>query len=89
MQEFYLTQFLDVFDANNKWRVATVLKIQEDSLLVSFDGWSGKWNETHPKNSSKIAPFRKFTSGYTGQAKKAVRSGSESDTLEGIEKVLR
>lgn len=87
MQDYYLTQFLDVFDANNKWRVATILKIQEESLLLSFDGWSGKWNETHPKNSSKVATFRKFTSGYTGPAKKAVRGGSESETLESMEKV--
>ncbi len=87
MQDYFLSQFVDAFDTSNKWRVATIIKLQSDSISLSFDGWNAKWDETYPRNSSKIAPFRKFTMGYTGPPKKAIRTMNEAKIVEEIEKV--
>jgi hypothetical protein len=61
--------YLDAKDTVNKWCVAIVKNIEKDeeTLLIGFDGWSSKYDVFVKRNSSKIAPFRLNTLGYTGQ----------------------
>jgi len=67
--------YLDAKDTVNKWCVAVVKNInyEEKAILISFDGWSAKFDLLVKRTSSKIAPFRTHTVGYTGQVKQAYR----------------
>jgi hypothetical protein len=46
---------------------------QNDKIKIHFDGWSEKYDEWVKRSSTKIAPFRRFTTGYTGNKKVAIR----------------
>ena len=41
--------------------------------MIHFEGWESKYDEDIPSNSDRIAPFRNFSLGYTGNPNKAVR----------------
>jgi len=66
--------WVDAKDSNGIWRLGRVKKnLEDDSLLVSFDGWSEKYNQIFPLNSTDVAPLRMHTRGYTGQLKITLR----------------
>jgi ubiquitin carboxyl-terminal hydrolase 9/24 len=65
--------FVDAKDTSGGWLVAKVIETMPELVSVRYDGWSEKWNAVLPISSSKLAPFRKHTKNYTGQAKQAIR----------------
>jgi len=67
--------YLDAKDHINNWCVAIVKNInhEEKTIRIGFEGWSSKYDIELKRNSSKIAPFRTHTFGYTGQQKTAYR----------------
>lgn len=71
--DFKIGSFIDAKDSVNNWCVATITEINDNKVTVSFDGWSSKWKDTHLMRGPKIAPFRRYSYGYTGQAKAAIR----------------
>jgi len=70
-----LDVYIDAKDSVNNWCVAKIIDhdIQNHKLQLHFDGWSTKYDETVRIGSSRIAAFRKYTQGYTGQSKMALR----------------
>lgn len=70
-----LNKFVDAKDSMNDWCVSQVTEINLEArtVTVNMDGWGTKWNTTYPIKSSKIAPFRKNSKGYTGPKRKAFR----------------
>eukprot|EP00357_Protocruzia_adherens_P035177 CAMPEP_0115012418 /NCGR_PEP_ID=MMETSP0216-20121206/24723_1 /TAXON_ID=223996 /ORGANISM="Protocruzia adherens, Strain Boccale" /LENGTH=128 /DNA_ID=CAMNT_0002381467 /DNA_START=123 /DNA_END=506 /DNA_ORIENTATION=+ len=78
--------YVDAKDSVNRWCLAKIIDRNEDMVNVHFDGWSSRWNEWYSINSNKVGPFRKYTKGYTGQSKVALRdwkfSLAELDELE-------
>jgi hypothetical protein len=60
--------YVDAKDSINNWCVAIVKNInhEEKTIRLSFEGWSSKYDIDVKRNSSKIAPFRTYTQGYTG-----------------------
>lgn len=74
--DFYLKDtYVDCKDSVNSWCLAKILERCDDdrTLRVNFDGWSHKWDEWVKFTSSKICPFRKYSAGYSGQTKVAIR----------------
>lgn len=67
--------YLDAKDSVNNWCVAKIVDhdMANNRIMIHYDGWSQKFDETCRITSSRIAPFRKFTQGYTGQHKVAMR----------------
>ena len=67
--------YVDAKDSVNNWCVAKIIdhEIRNNRILIHFDGWSQRYDETVRTGSSRIAPFRKYTQGYTGQSKVALR----------------
>lgn len=59
--------FIDAMDTVQKWCLAQVSLSQELGARIHFDGWSSKHDCNYRWNSYKIAPFRKYSRGYTGQ----------------------
>lgn len=68
---------MDARDQVNNWCVGQIIDINSETqtVTVHFDGWSDKYNVELPKKTSKIAPFRSYSRGYTGQQKVALRTG--------------
>lgn len=73
-----LHSFIDAKDSMSDWCVAQVLEIDlpVGSVTVNMDGWGAKWNSTYPLQSSKLAPFRKHSQGYTGPKRTTLRNWS-------------
>ena len=44
-------------------------------IKVHFDGWSERYDDVQSKKTTKLAPFRSHSRGYTGQHKVAYRAG--------------
>eukprot|EP01022_Parablepharisma_sp_SALTPOND_P031230 TRINITY_DN78_c0_g1_i1.p1 TRINITY_DN78_c0_g1~~TRINITY_DN78_c0_g1_i1.p1 ORF type:complete len:2462 (-),score=272.77 TRINITY_DN78_c0_g1_i1:2173-9558(-) len=74
--------YLDVKDTASTWCLAQVIRLSGDVLRVHYDGWSEKYDEVLFQSntqqdfrtfSQRIAPFRKYTRGYTGQKSTALR----------------
>ncbi len=67
--------FLDAKDTVNNWCVGQVKNVNpaERTVIIAFDGWSSKYDIELKRNSTKIAPFRTHTVGYTGQTSAAIR----------------
>ena len=67
--------YVDAKDSINNWCVALIKKVNHDekSVRLSFEGWSSKYDVEVKRVSTKIAPFRTHTQGYTGQSKTAYR----------------
>jgi hypothetical protein len=64
-----LDVYIDAKDSVNNWCVAKIIDhdLINNRISIHFDGWSARYDETVKINSSRIACFRKYTSGYTGQ----------------------
>ena len=85
--------YIDAKDSMNDWCMALVKGVNSESatVTVNHDGWGIKCDSTYPFKSSKIAPFRKFTRGYTGPKRSTYRdwSFSEQEVKEAKEKVVQ
>ena len=59
---------MDAKDEVNNWCVAEIVDENIDNGVVklSFEGWSSKHDTILRKSSTKMAPFRSHTRGYTG-----------------------
>ena len=66
-------RYIDALDSVNSWCLAEITSITNRTLTIHFDGWSNKWDCEYKINSFKVSPFRKFSRGYTGQNKVALR----------------
>ena len=66
-KHFYIGQWIDVKDTVNQWLAATVMDMDYSSrrLFVHFNGWPVRWDEWIDWDSSRIAPFRSYTSQET------------------------
>jgi hypothetical protein len=73
--EYQFGLYVDAKDSVGRWWVCQIVEIQEDNdmVRVHYDGWSEKYDELISLKSSKIAPFRYFTTCYTGQNVSAYR----------------
>ena len=67
--------YIDAKDSVNNWCVAKIIDhdLQHNRIQIHFDGWSQRYDEMVRPGSSRIATFRKYTQGYTGQSKVALR----------------
>jgi hypothetical protein len=67
--------YVDAKDQVNNWCVAQVVDADHDQRTVKlhFEGWSSRYDIEVKRNSTKIAPFRTYSIGYTGQQKSAFR----------------
>ena len=73
MKNPFVGMYVDARDTVSTWCVAEVLTISVNEVKVSFDGWSSKYDEEFRLKSSRIAPFRMYSKGYTGQIKNPLR----------------
>ena len=76
--------YIDAVDTVRKWRVGEITEIcyTDNTINVHFEGWASKFDDWFPFNSSRIALFRKFTRGYTGQTRVAFRDAFYLDVDE-------
>jgi hypothetical protein len=65
--------YIDAIDSVNKWCLATIVEKDDNNVRVHFDGWSSKWDVNYRLTSYKIAPFRKYSHGYSGQFRMPLR----------------
>lgn len=42
-----VSNFIDVMDSNNSWRVGRVIRKINDSVKISYYGWSRSWDEVN------------------------------------------
>eukprot|EP00331_Platyophrya_macrostoma_P020041 CAMPEP_0176473366 /NCGR_PEP_ID=MMETSP0127-20121128/42273_1 /TAXON_ID=938130 /ORGANISM="Platyophrya macrostoma, Strain WH" /LENGTH=279 /DNA_ID=CAMNT_0017868367 /DNA_START=16 /DNA_END=855 /DNA_ORIENTATION=+ len=77
--------YIDVKDTVGRWCQAQIIERDDsdDTVKYNFDGWSHKWDEWAKFASARISPFRKFSRGYTGQSRCAIRYWTYS--LEKVE----
>ena len=66
-------EFIDAMDTVQKWCLAQVISRDENGVRIHFDGWSTRHDVSYRWSSYKIAPFRRFSRGYTGQYKTPLR----------------
>jgi hypothetical protein len=64
--------YVDATDTVQNYLLAKIIEIDGNSCMVTFDGWSQKWNSWH--RVTKVFPFRSKSKGYSGQKKVAIRS---------------
>ena len=67
-------EFIDAIDSVQKWCLAHIAERDDTSVRCHFDGWSNKWDVSYRWASYRIAPFRRFSRGYSGQMKIPFRS---------------
>jgi hypothetical protein len=60
-RKFFVGQWLDVKDTINQWLEATILRISDTRLYVTYNGWPSRWDEWIEHTSDRIAPFRTKT----------------------------
>ena len=65
--------YIDAMDTVSKWCLAQVTARDDTTARCHFDGWSSKWDLSYRWTSYKIAPFRRYSKGYTGQVKTPLR----------------
>ena len=66
--------WVDAQDSDGNWRLARVKEIlNDDAVMVNFDGRSDRYDKICYINNSSIAPLRLHTQGYTGQQRVTVR----------------
>lgn len=61
-------------DTVSKWCLGQIVARDDNQVMVRFDGWSNRWDATCRWTSYKIAPFRRWSKGYTGQVKTPLRA---------------
>ena len=59
-------QWVDALDTVSQWLEARVLAVRGDDLLITYSGWSSRWDEWLPQSSPRLAPFRTRTAHVTG-----------------------
>lgn len=72
--DYKVGKFIDAQDTVNTWCLGQVVASDGRLVTVHYDGWSSKWDMNARVNNYKIAPFRKYSKGYTGQQKVALRA---------------
>jgi len=55
-KEYAIGDTIDCQDSVNRWCVARILDVNDDSVYITYVGWSDKWNEWLKKKSPRIAP---------------------------------
>lgn len=67
--------YLDAKDTVSNWWVARIKEVNDknEEFSLHFDGWSSKYDEDIPFNSTRIDPFRMITVGYTGMKNSSKR----------------
>ncbi len=79
-KDYKLGSYIDANDGI-AWRAAVVTKCGEGTISIHYEGWGPKFDEADIKlPSSKLAPFRRMSAGYTGQLKQAYREFKYSVT---------
>ena len=74
IKTYKVNGFIDLFDSGT-WRSAVIQKMNANTMEVRYEGWGPKYDEKDLKIADyRVAPFRKHSIGYTGQAKQAYRS---------------
>jgi hypothetical protein len=71
--------FIDAMDTVQKWCLAQVTARDELGARCHFDGWSPKHDGNYRWGSYKLAPFRRYSRGYTGQQKTPFRANLAFD----------
>lgn len=66
-------------DTVQKWCLAQVAARDELGARIHFDGWSAKHDGNYRWGSYKVAPFRRYSRGYTGQQKTPFRQNLAFD----------
>ena len=66
-------RYIDAKDSSNHWCTARVVDLDSTSLLLHLDGWSAKWDERVSLKSSRLAPFRRYSSAGQGVPVSPVR----------------
>ena len=59
--------YIDCKDTMGCWCVAQIISAKKEKIQIHYIGWSKNYDEVLDVNSNKIAPFRRFSYGYTGQ----------------------
>lgn len=65
--------YIDAKDTISQWCLAQITEVGETRIKVHFDGWPSRWDLDFKFHSYKLAPFRKVSTGYTGQPKNPLR----------------
>lgn len=60
-REFEVGQWVDCMDTAHKWLCAQVVQINQNRVLIHYDGWSDKWNAWYDKSSPRVQAFGKYT----------------------------
>ena len=58
---YFVGQYLDVQDSVGKWCVGNILSISGNKLLIHYQGWASKWDESIDMNSKRIARYLEYT----------------------------
>jgi len=78
-REYQAGDCVDAVDTVQKWCLATVVSKEESGARVHFDGWSSKWDVAYRWTSYRMAPFRRYSRGYTGQPRTPLRQNLSFD----------
>ena len=65
--------YIDAMDTVQKWCLTQIQARDDNHVRCHFDGWSSRWDLQYRWTSYKIAPFRRYSKGYTGQVKTPLR----------------
>lgn len=60
---------------------AEVIDVQDDTVLIHYNGWAHRWDELLHMNSNRIAPFRTYT---VPNAYSVFMSPNPSQALDGM-----
>lgn len=64
--------WIDATDSINQWCLSQIVGVTDKQVKVHFDGWPSRWDAEYKVYGSKVAPFRRYTRGYTGQVKTTI-----------------
>lgn len=81
-RDYQLGDCVDAVDTVQKWCLATSVGMDEAFAQLHFDGWSSKWDVGYRWTSYRIAPFRRYSAGYTGQPRTPLRQNMTFDLKE-------
>ena len=89
LKDYKKDSYVDAYDGF-MWRVGIISKIEKETFGIHYEGWSVRCNDSFNINSIKIAPFRKMTTGYTGQIVRPFREFFyKKDVKEEIEAKMK
>jgi len=76
--------YIDMYDVNT-WRVGIITKREDDHIEVHFEGWPEKYDVAKVKVTEfRVAPFRRYTKGYTGDVKSTHRTFEYSQEVKKV-----